>query len=154
MPEKEQNISSPPHPAAEEHASSPATLLSKRKFSPRVAILIGAIVLLGLTGVIYAWMMGNSKKQEVATGKTYKIGILSGLDFFLSSSEAFKKEMTKLGYIEGENVEYIFEQSNIEEEKEDPTPQANKPPYPESLTTHKAHTLEEVELLRELKNQC
>ena len=38
--------------------------------------------------------------------KTYKIGLLSGVDTFNGALDGFKAKMTELGYIEGENVTY------------------------------------------------
>lgn len=38
--------------------------------------------------------------------KVYHVGILSGLDFFADLINDFKEEMTRLGYVEGENIVY------------------------------------------------
>lgn len=38
--------------------------------------------------------------------KTYKVGILIGLSFAAPIADGFKEEMTKLGYVEGQNITY------------------------------------------------
>ena len=50
--------------------------------------------------------------------KVYKVGILSGLDFFAASADGFKAKMTELGYTEGKNITYDLQVTNIEAEKE------------------------------------
>jgi putative tryptophan/tyrosine transport system substrate-binding protein len=51
--------------------------------------------------------------------KVYRVGILSGLDFFKSTIDGFKSKMKDLGYIEGENINYDIYTTNfnIGEEK-------------------------------------
>ncbi len=46
--------------------------------------------------------------------KTYKVGILSGLDFMAGSIDGFKAKMTELGYIEGKNITYDIKKSNFD----------------------------------------
>src|SRR3989344_7906497 len=50
--------------------------------------------------------------------KVYKIGILSGLDYFYGTTEGFKEGMTDLGYVEGKNIEYEIHRTNIDENSE------------------------------------
>ena len=54
-----------------------------------------------------------SKKSE----KVYHIGILSGFDFFYPIVDGFKDKMTRLGYIEGKNIAYEVEKSNVDVNK-------------------------------------
>ncbi|MBN1428857.1 MAG: ABC transporter substrate-binding protein [Anaerolineae bacterium] len=49
-----------------------------------------------------------------AQPKVYRVGILSGTDDFLAIGEGFKAEMTRLGYIEGENIVYDLQRTNAE----------------------------------------
>lgn len=51
----------------------------------------------------------TDKNNNEAKDKTYKIGILSGLEYLASSIDGFKEEMERLGYIEGKNIEYQIE---------------------------------------------
>ena len=51
-----------------------------------------------------------SKKTE----KVYHIGILSGLDFFSAITDGFKGKMAELGYIEGKNIFYDVQKTNID----------------------------------------
>jgi putative ABC transport system substrate-binding protein len=46
--------------------------------------------------------------------KVYRVGILSGLDFFANTADGFKAKMTELGYIEGQNIVYDFQKTNLE----------------------------------------
>ena len=39
-----------------------------------------------------------------AATKVYRVGILSGLDFFANTADGFKAKMTELGYVEGQNL--------------------------------------------------
>ncbi len=50
--------------------------------------------------------------------KVYRVGILSGLDFFATTADGFKAQMTKLGYIEGKNVVYDVQKTNFDPAKE------------------------------------
>ena len=49
--------------------------------------------------------------------KTYKIGLLSGVDTFDAALDGFKAKMTELGYVEGENVTYDAQYSEGDSEK-------------------------------------
>ena len=46
--------------------------------------------------------------------KVYKVGILSGLDFFAASADGFKAKMTELGYTEGKNITYDLQKTNVD----------------------------------------
>src|SRR6185436_784516 len=50
--------------------------------------------------------------------KVYHIGILSGLDFFATTTDGFKAEMTKLGYVEGQNIVYDIQKTNFDSSRE------------------------------------
>ena len=58
----------------------------------------------------------TSQMQE--TQKVYRIGILSGLDFFSDIIGSFKEKMAELGYVEGKNIVYDIHKTNFEPEKE------------------------------------
>jgi len=47
-----------------------------------------------------------------AKQKVYRVGILSGWDFFADTALGFKQKMTELGYIEGKNVVYDLQKAN------------------------------------------
>ena len=51
--------------------------------------------------------------QRTATQKVYRVGILSGLDAFADTADGFKQKMTELGYVEGKNIVYDFEKTNV-----------------------------------------
>ncbi len=44
----------------------------------------------------------------------YRVGILSGFDFFLPTIDGFKTKMTELGYVEGENITYDVQQTDFD----------------------------------------
>ena len=44
--------------------------------------------------------------------KVYRVGILSGLDYFADTTDAFKVGMTELGYVEGQNIVYDVQKTN------------------------------------------
>jgi putative tryptophan/tyrosine transport system substrate-binding protein len=46
--------------------------------------------------------------------KVYRIGILSGLDFFSKTAAGFKEKMADFGYIEGRNIIYDCQRSNFD----------------------------------------
>jgi len=46
--------------------------------------------------------------------KVYHVGILSGLDAFSPAVDGFKTKMTSLGYIEGKNITYDVQSSNVD----------------------------------------
>jgi len=66
-------------------------------------ILVGAIALALLLNAC-----GSS------TPKVYRVGILSGLDFFATTVDGFKAKMTELGYVEGQNIVYDIQKTNFD----------------------------------------
>ena len=48
------------------------------------------------------------------TPKVYRVGILSGVDAFASMADGFKAKMTELGYVEGKNVVYDVQKTNVD----------------------------------------
>lgn len=116
MSEKEQ-ISSSVNTPAPQAVPAVATPVKKKGILSLPLLIILGILLILVIGEVIFYFIGNGSGKTAST-KVYTIGILSGLDFFLDSSDAFKKEMTTLGYTEGKNVTYEFEQSNIEDAKE------------------------------------
>ncbi|MFN8453488.1 MAG: ABC transporter substrate-binding protein [Anaerolineae bacterium] len=49
-----------------------------------------------------------------AAPKVYRVGILSGLDYFAPTSDGFKAGMTDLGYVEGQNITYDVQKTNFD----------------------------------------
>jgi len=45
--------------------------------------------------------------------RVYRVGILSGLDYVMVIYDGFKAQMEELGYVEGENINYDFQHSNV-----------------------------------------
>ena len=67
----------------------------KNRIGNRRTILIGVL--------IFALLLSACEAKK---HKVYRVGILSGADFFLSVVEGFKSNMTKLGYVENQNIVY------------------------------------------------
>lgn len=74
-----------------------------------IALFLTLILFISITGC------GSGK----AKGEEYHVGILSGLSYLAKAADGFKDEMTKLGYIEGENIHYtiLSTESDLEEYK-------------------------------------
>jgi putative tryptophan/tyrosine transport system substrate-binding protein len=66
---------------------------------------IGALCL--IFGGLFLFLSGCSPEA-----KTYRVGIVSSLSAFNAIADGFKDGMTELGYIEGENITYDFQQSS------------------------------------------
>jgi putative ABC transport system substrate-binding protein len=47
--------------------------------------------------------------------KVYRVGILSGLQWFDSTVDGFKAGMTKLGYVEGQNIAYDVQKEYVDQ---------------------------------------
>ncbi len=74
-----------------------------------LALFIAFVILMSFSGC----GSGKAKSEE------YHVGILSGLSYLAAAIDGFKEEMTKLGYIEGENIHYtiLSTESDLEEYK-------------------------------------
>lgn len=80
--------------------------MNKKKI---IFLSLSLILVIALTSCVT-----QSPKHE----KPYRIGILSGLDFFSVIADSFKEEMANSGYVEGKNVVYDIHKTNFEPEKE------------------------------------
>lgn len=49
-----------------------------------------------------------------AAPKTYRVGVLSGLNYVADITDGFKAEMTKLGYVEGQNIVYDVQKTDFD----------------------------------------
>ena len=76
-------------------------------------ILIGLLAVLVLLAVGVYYFLIQEEEQKI-----YKIGILVGIQALTPLADSFKAEMAQLGYIEGENVAYDMQVTNVEPEKE------------------------------------
>jgi putative ABC transport system substrate-binding protein len=69
-------------------------------------------ILFVLIVVISLIMSGCGAKKA----KTYKVGILSGLNFLVDTTDGFKAKMTELGYEEGKNIVYDVQATDFDME--------------------------------------
>ncbi len=77
-------------------------------------LLIGIVVVLAAAAVISACLLLRPEKIP----KVYHVGILSGFDPLVSLADSFKARMTELGYLEGKNIVYDFQKTNLAPDKE------------------------------------
>jgi putative ABC transport system substrate-binding protein len=68
------------------------------------------ILLLLLLVAVCTLLSGCGKKTQ----KVYRVGVLSGLDYFADTADGFKVRMAELGYIEGKNIVYDLQKTNID----------------------------------------
>src|SRR6266508_2727992 len=73
---------------------------SQRLWSVLVGIIILAMLLSGC---------GPAKETKV-----YRVGILCGYDFFYPAVAGFKAKLTELGYVEGKNIFYDVQKTNVD----------------------------------------
>jgi putative ABC transport system substrate-binding protein len=52
-----------------------------------------------------------------AESKTYRVGLLSGVDTFDGVFDGFRAQMAELGYVDGENISYDFQAAGGDSEK-------------------------------------
>jgi putative ABC transport system substrate-binding protein len=84
-------------------------ITSSKPQLPKITFILLIIVI----GIVLLSGCNNS-----STPKTYKVGILSGLDYLLDTADGFKAKMTELGYVEGENIVYDFQKTNFDPAEE------------------------------------
>jgi putative ABC transport system substrate-binding protein len=61
--------------------------------------------------IILAMLLSGCDQAEK---KVYHVGILSGLDAFSPAIDGFKAKMTELGYVEGANIVYDVQKTNVD----------------------------------------
>jgi putative ABC transport system substrate-binding protein len=61
--------------------------------------------------VVFAMLLSGccAKKPQV-----YRVGILSGLDYFADTTDGFKAKMTELGYVEDQNIVYDVQKTDVD----------------------------------------
>lgn len=62
--------------------------------------------------IVFGLLLSGCNGGNAST--VYRVGILSGLDIFAGSIDGFKNKMSELGYIEGENIVYDVQKTNID----------------------------------------
>jgi len=66
---------------------------------------------IGLSFLII-FLSGCDDSQKTGSEKRNKVGIISGVPFFMPTIKGFKERMGEIGYVEGENIEYFLKQAN------------------------------------------
>jgi putative tryptophan/tyrosine transport system substrate-binding protein len=61
--------------------------------------------------IVLALLLSSCGTQKP---KVYRVGILSGLDFFADTADGFKAGMAELGYVEGKNIVYDIQSTNFD----------------------------------------
>jgi len=67
-----------------------------------------------LLSCVIAITMLLSGCGQAQTPKIYRVGILSGFEFFYPAVDGFKAKMTELGYVEGENIVYDVQSAPVD----------------------------------------
>jgi putative tryptophan/tyrosine transport system substrate-binding protein len=67
-----------------------------------------------LLSCVIAITMILSGCGQAPTPKIYRVGILSGFEFFYPAVDGFKAKMTELGYVEGENIVYDVQSAPVD----------------------------------------
>jgi putative ABC transport system substrate-binding protein len=78
--------------------------------SSQIRVRIG-YSLLTWVSVAALFLSGCSQLQAP---KVYRVGVLSGLDAFGPAIDGFKNKMTDLGYVEGKNIVYDVQKTNVD----------------------------------------
>jgi putative ABC transport system substrate-binding protein len=73
------------------------------------------LLFLLILAALFALLMSGCGAEKP---KVYRVGILSGLDFFADTADGFKAKMTELGYVEGENIIYDMQTTNFDPAEE------------------------------------
>jgi putative ABC transport system substrate-binding protein len=73
-------------------------------------IRTGWLVFVG--GIILSLLLSGC--GDTPQAKVYRVGVLSGLDVFTPAIDGFKNKMTELGYIEGKNIVYDVQKTNVD----------------------------------------
>ncbi len=68
----------------------------------------GWTILVGL--IVISLLLGGCAQKP----KVYRVGVLSGLDFFAPAIDGLKSKMAELGYIEGKNIVYDVQKMNVD----------------------------------------
>ncbi|MBN1310927.1 MAG: ABC transporter substrate-binding protein [Anaerolineae bacterium] len=64
--------------------------------------------------LIVAIVMSILLSGCVEEPKVYRVGVLAGLNYLADITEGFKDEMTRLGYVEGENITYDVQSTDFD----------------------------------------
>ena len=78
-------------------------------------MLLALIVASFLVAVM---LLSGCISQTAQTQKVHRVGIISGAEPFASIADGFKTKMNELGYIEGKNIVYEIQKSNLDSEGE------------------------------------
>lgn len=78
--------------------------VSYRKLA-RIWTWVSAVMIVALL------LSGCGQAQE---SKVYRVGVLSGLDAFSPAIDGLKAKLTELGYVEGENISYDVQKTNVD----------------------------------------
>ncbi len=65
--------------------------------------------------MIVALLLSSCSNATPTPPNVYRVGVLAGLDFAASITDAFKAKMTELGYVEGQNIRYDVQRANNDE---------------------------------------
>jgi putative tryptophan/tyrosine transport system substrate-binding protein len=114
MPEENKENPSASIPAASDIPAVKVATAWFKRINPKLLIAVICVLFL-VIGISIFNGISQPKQQD---SKVYRVGILSGLDFFAGTVDGFKEGMKTLGYEEGRNIVYVVEKT--------PTPVGNE----------------------------
>jgi putative tryptophan/tyrosine transport system substrate-binding protein len=79
--------------------------MTHQKNSQRLWSLFAGILIIAML------LSGCGQAQN---SKVYHVGVLSGLDAFSPAVDGFKAKLTELGYVEGKNIVYDIQKTNVD----------------------------------------
>jgi putative tryptophan/tyrosine transport system substrate-binding protein len=92
--------------AKEVQLVAPAKVGDKPKKKFNLFLIVISVIVVIIVGLIGYFLFSETINKSLKPQKVYHVGVLSALDYFYPTVDYFKKEMTKLGYIEGKNIFY------------------------------------------------
>lgn len=78
-------------------------MLNSNKSLDKIRNIFSVIILAALFTLLLTGCGSTPARPEA---KVYRVGILSGLQWFDATVDGFKTDMTELGYVEGQNIVY------------------------------------------------
>ncbi len=78
--------------------------------SKRISFVWPILFVLILVFAGYVLLSSGSKQSK----KVYRVGVLAGLNFLADITDGFKEKMTELGYVEGRDIVYDVQETDVD----------------------------------------
>jgi putative tryptophan/tyrosine transport system substrate-binding protein len=80
----------------------------------KVIFTIFIVLVLIAVGVSASLFLSKNIQSKNVASKVYKVGILNGFDFIGKNVDGFKAGMNELGYVEGKNIVYDVQKTDVD----------------------------------------